>query len=170
MTFLKKADGARIKVAVRDRPFDRTITCVKGADNTVWPVFSHASLNHMLICQAGFVFDKGEIKAIVKDSSAARNGLLINHQLVEVNGQNVVGMPDLDIQKIIQEAARSITLTILPCFIFDYLTKKSVLVPCETPSLIAVQHWLVGDEEEHGPFHPRRVTNCNPDFPLVCLS
>ena len=30
----------------------------------------------------------------VKDSSAARNGLLINHQLVEVNGQNVVGLKD----------------------------------------------------------------------------
>jgi len=28
----------------------------------------------------------------VKDSSAARNGLLIDHHMVEVNGQNVVGM------------------------------------------------------------------------------
>ncbi len=40
------------------------------------------------------MFRKGEITALVKDSSAARNGLLINHQLVEVNGQNVVGLKD----------------------------------------------------------------------------
>ena len=41
---------------------------------------------------AGFVFKKGKITAIAKDSSAARNGLLIDHQLTEVGGQNVVGL------------------------------------------------------------------------------
>ena len=40
----------------------------------------------------GFVFKQGKITAIVKDSSAARNGVLTEHQLVEVNGQNVVGL------------------------------------------------------------------------------
>ncbi len=40
----------------------------------------------------GFVFKQGKISAIVKDSSAARNGVLTEHQLVEVNGQNVVGL------------------------------------------------------------------------------
>lgn len=40
----------------------------------------------------GFVFKNGKIKSIVKDSSAARNGILTDHQLIEVNGQNVVGM------------------------------------------------------------------------------
>jgi syntenin-1 len=55
LSFLKKADGARIRIAVRDRPFDRTITVVKDSNNV-----------------SGFVFNNGEITAIVKDSSAAR--------------------------------------------------------------------------------------------------
>ena len=62
---------------MRDRPYERTVTVVKD------------SMNHV-----GFVFRNGEITALVKDSSAARNGLLINHQLVEVNGLNVVGLKD----------------------------------------------------------------------------
>lgn len=40
----------------------------------------------------GFVFKDNKITSIVKDSSAARNGILIDHHLVEVNGQNVVGL------------------------------------------------------------------------------
>jgi len=38
------------------------------------------------------VFKENKITAIVKDSSAARNGILIDHHMVEVNGQNVIGM------------------------------------------------------------------------------
>ena len=45
------------------------------------------STNHV-----GFAFRDGEIISIVKDSSAARNGLLIDHFLTEVNGQNVIGL------------------------------------------------------------------------------
>lgn len=40
----------------------------------------------------GFVFKDGMIKSLVKDSSAARNGVLTEHQLIEVNGQNTVGV------------------------------------------------------------------------------
>lgn len=40
----------------------------------------------------GFVFKDGQIKSLVKDSSAARNGVLTEHHLAEVDGQNVVGM------------------------------------------------------------------------------
>lgn len=40
----------------------------------------------------GFVFKDGKIKSLVKDSSAARNGVLTEHHLIEVNGQNVVGV------------------------------------------------------------------------------
>jgi len=107
ITFLKKADGARINLAVRDRPFDRTVTVVKDSNNVV-----------------GFTFTKGTIDGIVKDSSAARNGLLINHQIVEVNGQNVVGLPDKELLQIIQQSARSVTLTIMPSFVYDHLTTK----------------------------------------------
>lgn len=57
------------------RPFERTITMQKDSQGYI-----------------GFVFKNGKIKSIVKDSSAARNGILTDHQLIEVNGQNVVGM------------------------------------------------------------------------------
>lgn len=40
----------------------------------------------------GFVVKKGKIVSLVKGSSAARNGLLTNHYLCEVNGQNVIGL------------------------------------------------------------------------------
>lgn len=40
----------------------------------------------------GFVIKKGKVVSIVKGSSAARNGLLTNHCLCEVNGQNVIGL------------------------------------------------------------------------------
>ena len=52
---VKKASAARISLAIRDRPFERTITMQKD------------SANHV-----GFSYNNGEIKAIVKDSSAAR--------------------------------------------------------------------------------------------------
>ena len=57
------------------RPFERTITLQKDSTGHV-----------------GFVFKDNEITAIVKDSSAARNGVLIDHHLLEVDGQNVVGL------------------------------------------------------------------------------
>ena len=57
------------------RPFERTITMQKD------------STGHI-----GFVFKENKITHIVKDSSAARNGVLIDHHLVEINGQNVVGL------------------------------------------------------------------------------
>ena len=52
---IKKAAGDKITFAVRDRPFERTITMQKDSSNHV-----------------GFSYNSGEIKAIIKDSSAAR--------------------------------------------------------------------------------------------------
>jgi syntenin-1 len=70
---LKKSAHNNISVVLRDRPFERTVTLHKDSSNCV-----------------GFQFKNGKICSIVKDSSAARNGLLIEHQLLEVDGQNVV--------------------------------------------------------------------------------
>ena len=42
----------------------------------------------------------------MKDSSAARNGLLIEHAILEINGQNVVGVKDKDISKILTASER----------------------------------------------------------------
>ena len=75
MKLIKKQPAERIELAVRDRPFERAITMQKD------------SVGHV-----GFIYKDGKITSIVKDSSAARNGLLIEHNLLEVNGQNVVGL------------------------------------------------------------------------------
>jgi len=55
--------------------------------------------------------------------SAARNGLLTEHNILEVNGQNVVGLKDKDISKILSESDRSITLTVIPSFIYSHMVK-----------------------------------------------
>lgn len=103
---LKQA-GDSVSLAVRDRPFCRTLTVQKDQHN-----------------QVGFVLLKGEITALVKDSSAARNGMLINHTLMEINGQNVAGLKDDDTIKILQAVPRSVTLTIMPTCIFEHLIKS----------------------------------------------
>ena len=92
---IKAASGAKISLAIRDRPFERSITMQKDSQGHI-----------------GFAFKNGEVHQIIKDSSAARwifvykylficcllllfafrNGILTNHYLIEVNGQNVVAM------------------------------------------------------------------------------
>lgn len=57
------------------RPFQRTVTMHKD------------SMGHV-----GFVIKKGKVTSEVKRSSAAHNGLLTNHSVCEVNGQNVIGL------------------------------------------------------------------------------
>ena len=54
------------------------------------------------------------------------NGLLIDHYLCEVNGQNVIGVKDKGIAKIFSESPRTVTITIMPKFVYDHLMKKSV--------------------------------------------
>lgn len=66
---------AHVCLPVMCRPFERTVTLQKDSAGTV-----------------GFVFKENRITAIIKDTSAARNGVLIDHHLVEVDGQNVVGL------------------------------------------------------------------------------
>ncbi|GFO41515.1 syntenin-1 [Plakobranchus ocellatus] len=104
--FLQKADGARIEMAVRDRPFERTVTMQKDSNGYI-----------------GFVFKDGRIKSLVKDSSAARNGLLTDHQLIEIGGQNCVGLKDKEIGEIIDSCGRTVTVTVMPCVIYDHVVK-----------------------------------------------
>merc|ERR1712241_1361175 len=104
---LKKAAVNNITMAVRDRPFERTLTLYKD------------STGHI-----GFQFKDGKITAIVVDSSAARNGLLIDHNLLEVNGQNVVGLKDREITQIIDEAGQIVTVTVIPNFLYRHMMKN----------------------------------------------
>jgi len=103
----KKADVNNIRVAVRDRPFERTITLHKDS-------FGHV----------GFAFKNGAIVSLVKDSSAARNGLLTDHNLLEVNGQNVVGLKDKEVTRIIDGAGSCITVTVMPTFLYEHMIKN----------------------------------------------
>jgi len=104
----KKAGVNNIVLAVRDRPFERTLTLHKDSTGHV-----------------GFQFKEGKITAIVVDSSAAKNGLLIEHNLLEINGQNVVGMKDKDICKIIdEEAGQVVTVTVIPNFLYRHMMKN----------------------------------------------
>lgn len=104
---LKKASQDRISMIVRDRPFQRTITMHKDSTGHV-----------------GFIYKKGKITSIVKDSSAARNGLLTNHYLCEVNGQNVIGLKDSQVGDILTTGGDVITVTIIPCVIYEHMVKK----------------------------------------------
>ncbi|XP_077299369.1 syntenin-1-like [Arctopsyche grandis] len=104
---LKKCPNNGIIMSIRDRPFERTLTLHKDSAGSV-----------------GFRFKDGKIIDLVQDSSAARNGLLIDHQLVEINGQNVVGMKDKEIVKVIESSDSVVTLTILPCSIYKHMVNK----------------------------------------------
>lgn len=106
-SLFRKGPVNGISVVVRDRPFERTLTLHKD------------SVGHI-----GFDFKNGKIIGLVKDSSAARNGLLTDHHLLEVNGQNVVGVKDKDITAVIAEGGPIITITVVPSFIYDHMVKK----------------------------------------------
>ena len=105
---LKKANPERITMVIRDRPFERTITVHKDSLGTV-----------------GFGFKNGKIINIVKDSSAARNGILIDHNLLEINGQNVVGLKDKEVSAIIRESPSPVTVTIMPNFVYEHMLKST---------------------------------------------
>ncbi|KAF6030392.1 SDCBP [Bugula neritina] len=106
MEFLKKTSPEKITFAVRDRPFERTITMQKDSSGHI-----------------GFVFKSGKITHLVKDSSACRNGVLTDHQLIEVNGQNVVGLKDKEIGEIIDESPATVTITIMPTVLYEHIVK-----------------------------------------------
>lgn len=104
---VKKASPEKIVMIVRDRPFQRTVTLHKDSNGFV-----------------GFVMKKGKITSIVKGSSAAQNGLLTNHYICEVNGQNVIGLKDKETAEILATAGNVITLTIIPTVIYEHMIKK----------------------------------------------
>jgi len=104
----KKGDGDFITFAVRDRPFERSVTLIRDSSGHI-----------------GFQFRNGKIINIVKDSSAARNGLLTDHALLEINGKNVIGLKDKEITKIISEIpGNGLNVTIMPSFLYNHMIKE----------------------------------------------
>lgn len=104
---LRKASNNGITMSVRDRPFERTVTLHKD------------SVGHV-----GFHFKDGKIVGLVKDSSAARNGLLTDHQLLEINTINVVGMKDKEISKVIDASPSVVNITIIPTYLYQHMISK----------------------------------------------
>uniref|UniRef100_A0A2I2Z727 PDZ domain-containing protein n=1 Tax=Gorilla gorilla gorilla TaxID=9595 RepID=A0A2I2Z727_GORGO len=80
-------------MTIRDRPFERTITTHKDSTGHV-----------------GFIFKNGKI---VKNSSAARNGLLMEHNIYEINRQNVIGLKNSQIADILSTYGTVVTITII---------------------------------------------------------
>ncbi|XP_018494646.1 syntenin-1 [Galendromus occidentalis] len=103
---IRKASETCITMAIRDRPFERVVTMVKDSNN-----------------YCGFDIRDGKVTTLLKDSSAARNGLLTEHHILEVNGQNVVGMKDSYTRELIRSSPQAITITIMPSVIFEHLLK-----------------------------------------------
>ncbi|XP_059561760.1 syntenin-2 isoform X3 [Myotis daubentonii] len=104
---VKRAPAEKIVMVVRDRPFQRTVTMHRDSTGHV-----------------GFIIKKGKVVSVVKGSSAARNGLLTNHYVCEVNGQNVIGLKDKEVTEILATAGSVITLTIIPTVIYEHMVKK----------------------------------------------
>ncbi|XP_065218205.1 syntenin-1-like [Planococcus citri] len=106
-SLIKKCSVNNINFIVRDRPFERTVTMQKDSFGRL-----------------GFEYKKGKITALVKDSSAARNGLVTDHNLLEIQGQNVIGMTDKEMSKIIETGGQVVTVTIIPSNVYDQMMKK----------------------------------------------
>ena len=96
-----------IVMAVRDMHFGKTLRVHKDSSGKI-----------------GFEIKEGKIVKIAVDSSAARNGLLTDHNQLEVNGQDFVGIKDKDGWTIIQDCSGVITVTIIPLFIHKHIVKS----------------------------------------------
>ena len=78
----------------------------------------------------------GAVAAIAVKSSAARNGLLTDHQITEVNGACVVGMTDSQIRDCVQLGGDVVTFTIMQTDVFRQLVK-------------GMSQWLVKNKMNH---------------------
>uniref|UniRef100_A0A0K0EU07 PDZ domain-containing protein n=1 Tax=Strongyloides venezuelensis TaxID=75913 RepID=A0A0K0EU07_STRVS len=96
-----------LDLVIRDRPFERTITLHK---NNVGSL--------------GFGYADNKITHIIKNTSASRNGLLINQRILEVNGQNVIGFKSPQMKQILDEAEQTVTLTIISNDMYNALLKN----------------------------------------------
>uniref|UniRef100_A0A0N4ZR13 PDZ domain-containing protein n=1 Tax=Parastrongyloides trichosuri TaxID=131310 RepID=A0A0N4ZR13_PARTI len=96
-----------VDLVIRDRPFERSVTLHK--DN---------------LGNLGFAYSDNKITHIIKNSSASRNGLLINQRILEINGQNVIGFKSPQVKKILEEAEQTVTLTIISNEMYNELLKN----------------------------------------------
>lgn len=111
LEFYNRYDPAQlITIMVRDRPYAKVITLTKSPANQ----------------SLGFKIKNGYVTDLIKDSSAHRNGLLIDHKIAEINGYPVFHLNDREIiQRVHDSEFLSVHLTTYPKEFFERLVKKS---------------------------------------------
>ena len=108
-----------IVLGVRDRPLARSLVLHKDRAGRL-----------------GVKVRAGAVAAIAVKSSAARNGLLTDQQITEVNGACVVGMTDSQIRDCVQLGGDVVTFTIMQTDVFRQLVK-------------GMSQWLVKNKMNH---------------------
>jgi syntenin-1 len=93
---LKSLPPGPVSFLIRNRPLQKVYQLFKNETNLI-----------------GIGVKYGCINSLVKDSSAARNGIPINHKIIEINFQNVIGMSDSDIINILNKAKGEIYLGLM---------------------------------------------------------
>jgi C-terminal processing protease CtpA/Prc len=96
-----------VSVIIRDRPLQRVFHLCKNELN-----------------QVGIVVKHGYISQLIANTSATRNGVPINHQIVEINSQNVIGLSNNDIIKIIQQSDMHVSISVIPLSIYKTLVAR----------------------------------------------
>lgn len=99
-------DG-EIRMIFRDRPYAKIFNLTKDQSGLF-----------------GFTFKKGNITNIIKDTSGAKNGLQIDHQIVEVNGQNVLGFTDGELKTLFRSQENVITITVMEHTFYKKMASK----------------------------------------------
>lgn len=105
-----------ISIIVRDRPLLNIFHLMKDNQN-----------------QLGVIIKNGYITKLIQNSSASRNGVPINHRIIEINGQNIIGLSNNDIIQIIKDAPTDVSISIMRTKIYEQLIKgvKSKLIKNE---------------------------------------
>ena len=57
-------------------------------------------------------------------STHSSNGILTEHCITEVNGQNMIGLKDKEIAEVFAQSPRTVTITIMPKFVYDHMVSR----------------------------------------------
>uniref|UniRef100_A0AAG5D6D2 PDZ domain-containing protein n=1 Tax=Anopheles atroparvus TaxID=41427 RepID=A0AAG5D6D2_ANOAO len=82
----------------------------------------------------GFRFVNGEITSVRPNTSAEQCGLERRLQIVEVNGEVVAGMSDVDIEAIICASVHTVTLCVIPTKVYRNLLARLIAPSIVDPS------------------------------------
>ena len=106
-------------LGVRDRPLARSLLLHKDRAGRL-----------------GVKVKAGAVAAIAVSSSAARNGLLTDQQIIEVNGVCVVGLSDRQIRECVEVGGDVVTFTIMQTSVFRQIIN-------------GMSEWLVKNRMNH---------------------